>query len=133
MSIPAVFTPVKMDSMILVDGGLKNNFPVDVAKQMGADIIIGVSVQNEMNKSPEYFNSTFAVLNQLMDVNTQAKADENISQCDVFIKVDITGYSAASFNLEAINELIKRGEKATNDHWQELMGLREKNRNNRRR
>lgn len=45
---------------------------------------------------------------------------------DVFIKVDITGYSAASFNLEAINELIKRGEKATNDHWQELMGLREK-------
>ncbi|MDY6403677.1 MAG: patatin-like phospholipase family protein, partial [Bacteroidales bacterium] len=83
MSIPAVFTPVKMDSMILVDGGLKNNFPVDVAKQMGADIIIGVSVQNEMNKSPEYFNSTFAVLNQLMDVNTQAKADENISQCDV--------------------------------------------------
>lgn len=126
MSIPAVFTPVKMDSMILVDGGLKNNFPVDVAKQMGADIIIGVSVQNEMNKSPEYFNSTFAVLNQLMDVNTQAKADENISQCDVFIKVDITGYSAASFNLEAINELIKRGEKATNDHWQELMGLREK-------
>lgn len=126
MSIPAVFTPVKMDSMILVDGGLKNNFPVDVAKQMGADIIIGVSVQNEMNKSPEYFNSTFAVLNQLMDVNTQAKTDENISQCDVFIKVDITGYSAASFNLEAINELIKRGEKATNDHWQELMGLREK-------
>ena len=126
MSIPAVFTPVKMDSMILVDGGLKNNFPVDVAKQMGADIIIGVSVQNEMNKSPEYFNSTFAVLNQLMDVNTQAKADENISQCDVFIKVDITGYSAASFNLEAINELIKRGEKATNDHWQELMELREK-------
>lgn len=126
MSIPAVFTPVKMDSMILVDGGLKNNFPVDVAKQMGADIIIGVSVQNEMNKSPEYFNSTFAVLNQLMDVNTQAKTDENISQCDVFIKVDITGYSAASFNLEAINELIKRGEKATNDHWQELMELREK-------
>lgn len=126
MSIPAVFTPVKMDSMVLVDGGLKNNFPVDVAKQMGADIIIGVSVQDEMNKAPEYFNSTLAVLTQLMDVNTIAKVDENISQCDVFIKVDISGYTAASFNLEAINDLINRGEKAANDHLQELVKLKER-------
>lgn len=126
MSIPAVFTPVKMDSMVLVDGGLKNNFPVDVAKQMGADIIIGVSVQDEMNKAPEYFNSTLAVLTQLMDVNTIAKVDENISQCDVFIKVDISGYTAASFNLEAINDLINRGEEAANDHLQELVKLKER-------
>lgn len=126
MSIPAVFTPVKMDSMVLVDGGLKNNFPVDVAKQMGADIIIGVSVQDEMNKAPEYFNSTLAVLTQLMDVNTIAKVDENISQCDVFIKVDISGYTAASFNLEAINDLINRGEEAANNHLQELVKLKER-------
>lgn len=44
MAIPAVFTPVRMDSIILVDGGIPNNFPVNVARSMGADIIIGVDL-----------------------------------------------------------------------------------------
>ena len=46
MAIPGVFTPVRKDSMILIDGGMINNYPVDVARSMGADIIIGVDVQN---------------------------------------------------------------------------------------
>ncbi|MBP5782177.1 MAG: patatin-like phospholipase family protein, partial [Bacteroidales bacterium] len=45
MSIPGVFSPVTIGDMVLVDGGLKDNFPVDLAKEMGADIIIGVSVR----------------------------------------------------------------------------------------
>ena len=44
MAIPGVFSPIKRDSMVLVDGGLVNNFPVDVARRMGADIVIGVDV-----------------------------------------------------------------------------------------
>ena len=48
MAIPGVFTPVRLDSMVLVDGGVVNNYPVNVAKQMGADIIIGVDVQSEL-------------------------------------------------------------------------------------
>ena len=44
MAIPAVFTPVRLDSMVLVDGGLNNNYPVDVALAMGADIVIGVDL-----------------------------------------------------------------------------------------
>ncbi|MFR4038364.1 MAG: patatin-like phospholipase family protein [Butyricimonas faecalis] len=42
MAIPGAFAPVRQDSMVLVDGGISNNFPVDIAKAMGADIIIGV-------------------------------------------------------------------------------------------
>jgi NTE family protein len=41
MSIPAVFTPVRTQGMVLVDGGMRNNFPVDLARQMGADVVIG--------------------------------------------------------------------------------------------
>ena len=48
MAIPGVFTPVRKDSMILTDGGMINNYPVDVARSMGADIIIGVDVQNNL-------------------------------------------------------------------------------------
>ena len=40
MAIPGVFTPVRLDSMVLVDGGVVNNYPVNVAKEMGADVII---------------------------------------------------------------------------------------------
>ena len=46
MAIPAVFSPVRIDSLVLVDGGMRNNYPVDIAKQMGADIVIGVSVHD---------------------------------------------------------------------------------------
>lgn len=45
MAIPAAFSPVRMGDKVLVDGGLKNNYPADIARQMGADIIIGVTVQ----------------------------------------------------------------------------------------
>ena len=47
MAIPGVFSPVSIGDMVLVDGGLVNNFPADVLKEMGADIIIGVEVTSE--------------------------------------------------------------------------------------
>lgn len=50
MAIPGVFTPVRQDSMVLVDGGIVNNYPADVVKAMGADVIIGVDVQNALKK-----------------------------------------------------------------------------------
>ena len=46
MSIPGVFAPVKVDGMVLVDGGMRDNYPTDLAKEMGADIIIGVDLSS---------------------------------------------------------------------------------------
>ena len=46
MAIPAVFSPVRKGNMVLVDGGLRNNYPADLAREMGTDIIIGVTVQS---------------------------------------------------------------------------------------
>ena len=45
MAIPAAFSPVRIGDKVLVDGGLRNNYPADLAREMGADIIIGVTVQ----------------------------------------------------------------------------------------
>ena len=47
MSIPGVFSPVRKGNMLLVDGGMRNNFPTDLAREMGADIIIGVAVLDD--------------------------------------------------------------------------------------
>ena len=44
MAVPGVFAPVRMEPYILVDGGTKNNFPADLARKMGADIVIGVLI-----------------------------------------------------------------------------------------
>lgn len=51
-----MFTPVRIDSMVLVDGGMTNNFPTNIAKEMGADIIIGVDVQSDLS-GPEKLNT----------------------------------------------------------------------------
>ena len=48
MSIPLLFTPLEKDGMLLADGGLANNLPVDVVKAMGADIVIAVDVTSPL-------------------------------------------------------------------------------------
>lgn len=124
MAIPGVFAPVKRDGMVLVDGGLVNNYPVDVARSMGADIVIGVSVSGE---GSEYNNvtSTLDVLSEVFGVICSNKVQENIAQTDIFIKVDVKGYSAASFNTEAIDTLVARGEMAARKKLSALLELRD--------
>lgn len=125
MSIPGVFAPVRKDSLVLVDGGLRNNFPVDVARQMGADIVIGITVQDAPRTAAE-LNSGSAVLMQLIDINTKNKYDANVAATDVCIKVDGRGYSAASFTSQAIDTLIRRGQKAASDDIAQLIALKRK-------
>ena len=125
MAIPAVFTPVRIGGMVLVDGGMRNNYPADVAREMGADIIIGVAVPDE-DKTAEDLGSTTSILKRIVDYNTKNKYDKNVSITDVYIPVNTHNYSAASFNSAAIDTLINRGEEAARGHWDELVALRER-------
>ena len=125
MAIPAVFTPVRIGGMVLVDGGMRNNYPADVARKMGADIIIGVAVPDE-DKTAEDLGSTTSILKRIVDYNTKNKYDENVSITDVYIPVNTHNYSAASFNSTAIDTLIRRGEEAAREHWDELVALRQR-------
>ena len=124
MAIPAVFSPVRIGKKVLVDGGLTNNFPVDLARAMGADIVIGVTVQDSL-KTSEGLNSPMSILMQVVDFNTMNKYDENIANTDVHIRVNPSGYSAASFNSAAVDTLINRGEAEAMRHWDELIALKD--------
>ena len=64
MAIPGVFTPVFLDSMVLVDGGIANNFPVDVAMNMGAEITIGVDLSTGQKKV-DGLNNIMGIVDQL--------------------------------------------------------------------
>ena len=123
MAIPAVFTPVRMGDKVLIDGGLRNNYPADVARQMGADIIIGVTVQNDSLRADE-ITDAMSVFNQIIDINSKNKYDENVAMSDIFMKVDVHGYSAASFTPAAIDVLIRRGAEEAERHRDDLQALR---------
>lgn len=124
MSIPGVFSPVRTGDRVLVDGGLTNNFPTDIARQMGADIVIGVDVQSELKGASE-LNSTSTILLQIVDHNCKHKYEENLALTDIHILVNTKGYSSASFSEAAVDTLIRRGEEAAMEHWDEFVKLRE--------
>ena len=124
MAIPAVFSPVRKGDHVLVDGGLRNNYPADIAREMGADIIIGVTVQGAP-RTAEDLGGTMSILSQIVDVNCKNKYDENLAMTDVPIRVNTTGYGAASFSANAIDTLIRRGEEEAMKHWDELMTLKD--------
>ncbi len=125
MAIPAAFTPIRKGNMILVDGGLRNNYPADVAREMGADYIIGASVQTPTKSADELTNGA-AIIGQIIDVNCKNKYDDNIAITDIPICVNTTGYGAASFSNAAIDTLIHRGEEAAMKHWDEIIALKNK-------
>lgn len=125
MAIPAAFSPVRIGDKVLVDGGLRNNYPADIAREMGADIIIGVTVQGAP-KTSEDIGHTISILSQIIDVNCKNKYDENLAITDVPIRVNTEGYNAASFTSSAITELIRRGEEEAMKHWDELIALKQR-------
>lgn len=122
MAIPGVFTPIRMGDSILVDGGLSNNYPADIARRMGADIIIGVSVQDAKLK-PDNITGAVDVMNQLIDINCRNKFEENLKLSDVLMQVDVSGYSAASFTHSAVDTLLRRGAEEAARHRDELLIL----------
>ena len=125
MAIPAAFSPVRIGDMVLVDGGLKNNYPADIAREMGAEVIIGVTVQGTP-KVAEDMNSTMSILSQIIDVNCKNKLDENLAITDLHLQVDTKGYGSASFSQAAIDTLIRRGEELAMSHWDDIIALKKR-------
>lgn len=119
MSIPGYFRPVRVDSMILSDGGTKNNFPVDVAKAAGADIVIGVELT--MPRDYEKVNNMADILMQTAQYSGGLEAHtRNARNVTVYITPDISGYGMLSFGTDEINTLIARGYKAAKEKEPEL-------------
>lgn len=128
MSIPGAFTPVRINDQVLVDGGMANNYPVDVARQMGADYVIGVDVQDSLRNANNLV-SLPNIVGQIVNLIVENKYQENIDKSDIHIKVNVSGYSATSFTPNAIDSLLARGETAARKQWDNLIELKHKNLN----
>ena len=127
MAIPGVFSPVEKDSMLLIDGGIINNFPVDVVREMGADIVIGVIFPPD-NKSIEKNRGTvIEVIEQLSHFLIGAeKREMNIADTDILITPDLHPYNTMDFENSAIDSILQRGEQAAREKWEDLMALKKK-------
>ena len=125
MAIPGVFSPVLMNHQVLVDGGLVNNFPADVLRDMGADIIIGVEVSDKLELNTEEIPSLPTVLNCLISNAVSPKRKENRALCDVYMAPDITGYGTLSFTPEAIDTLVNRGYKKAKEYHEQLTYIKQ--------
>ena len=123
MSIPGLFSPVRTRGMVLVDGGMRNNFPVDLARQLGADIVIGVDLSDSKTGYEEIHNIA-DILWRGIDMFAEDSFERNVRSVDVRIKPDLTGYGMMDFNRAAIDTMLVRGYKAAEEKAPELDAIR---------
>jgi NTE family protein len=120
MSIPSIMQPVKKDSMLLVDGGLVENFPVRVVKDMGADIVIGVYTGGQLLPE-EDLTSLIMILKQSSLMGGILDAKKQRKNVDIYIEPALNDMSAADFN--SSKEFYARGYKAASKKKDELVAL----------
>lgn len=123
MSIPGMFDPVRTDGMVLVDGGTRNNFPVDLARSMGADFVIGVEI-SDLDPTYDEVNNVGNIMMRFIDMLGRDAFNKNAGEVDVFIKPDLVGYNMLSFNPAAIDTMINRGYEAALQQKDKLLYIK---------
>ena len=127
MSIPGAFKPVKWEGKLLVDGGMLNNLPVDIAKKMGADIIIAIDLAQRKHENRDFSlkeeYGIGGVLDWLISRPDWKKHNENRQLADIYINPNLKDYDAASFSRDDIRQMILIGEEAGKKALKELRKL----------
>ena len=134
MSLPAFFSPVREGDQVYVDGGLLDNLPVDVARRMGADIVIAVHLRTKSFDSKEGLSS-FGVLQRAMSVTISINELRSMEKADILITADVSKYSAIDYS--SFDTIREEGYRAADgrsavlaalavndDEWQQLLAQR---------
>lgn len=121
MSIPVVFMPYSYNGQLLVDGGIVDNLPVDVAKQMGADIVIAVISRGKAPDTLDELNSSVEIASQTGNIFISQNMKPNIEAADLVIAPDLHEFTTASYARAA--EIIVRGRDAGEEAMPQLRDL----------
>mgnify|MGYP002619939607 CR=1 FL=1 len=108
MSIPGVYAPVREGGMILVDGGMKNNYPTDIARNLGADFIIGVDLSSGYS-SYSGINNILDIISQGVDMLGRESYEKNSMNTEVTVKPDLHEFDMLSFSDDNIHTIYERG------------------------
>ncbi|GAA4067419.1 patatin-like phospholipase family protein [Flavobacterium cheonanense] len=119
-AFPTLFSPLEIDGKMLIDGGVTNNYPIDEVKKMGADIIIGVDVQDGL-KGRNSLKEATKILVQISNLQMIEGMKEKIKKTDIYIKPDIKDYTVITFDKG--QEIIQKGEDAALKVFDQLKKL----------
>ncbi len=100
MSVPGAIAPAEIDGRALVDGGLTRNLPVDVARQMGADVIIAVNLGTQLMRRDQ-IESLLGVTGQMINILTEQNVQASLASLkpdDILILPELGDYSASDFD-----------------------------------
>ncbi len=119
MSLPIVFEPVSMDDMLLVDGGVLNNVPVETAKKLGAEKTVLVDIHRPLkNISTQEIKSTFHLIQRMVETMAVNTTIEKIKDADYVVRVDL---DVDIFDFSSPEKLIGEGEQAARENLDAVM------------
>jgi NTE family protein len=118
MSLPAVFPPVAMNNQVLVDGGVADNVPADVVRDMGAAVVIAVNV-GDLTARKQITGSMLGIASSTMDAMMRANTVKGMAAADVVINVPLDKYG--SLDWRRFRDLIREGYDATEAMRGELL------------
>ncbi|MDF2487744.1 MAG: rane protein [Pseudomonas sp.] len=125
MSIPAVFAPVELDGRLLVDGGMVDNIPLDVVREMGVDVAIVVDIGTPL-RNRKQLATVVDVLNQSITLMTRRNSEEQLAAVrpdDILIQPPLASYGSTDFG--SAREMIEAGYRATRILDARLAALRQ--------
>lgn len=123
MSVPGFLPPVEIDGRLLIDGGVANNLPVDVARAMGAEVLIVVDIPTILKKRDQ-LNSSLDIVGQMLAVLIQQNSLPQLASLgpdDILIQPELGAYTSTDF--DKIQEMIGPGEAATRGQAAKLRAL----------
>ena len=96
MSLPGIFTPVKLGEMVLVDGGVLENIPVDAVRDMGAKVVIAIALETN-RPNPDRIRSLSDVMRQTISLAIAKNEQRSLAKADVVISVDTRRFSGTDY------------------------------------
>lgn len=120
MSVPGAFPPVELNGRILIDGGIVRNVPVDIVREMGADIVICVDLDKPLSRRKD-LTTSFSILNQMIGIMMKKNVKEQIKTLgprDVYINPELGPFGSSDFDKSA--EISRLGETAAREQIDSL-------------
>jgi len=113
MSVPGMSQPFKFENKMLLDGGLVDPVPADVVREMGADIVIGVSLRNIQKDVPAKIDNVISITIRSIYIMLEELNEVSSSKSDIIIKPQYRGPLSFDMSREEKIKLIQIGEEET--------------------
>ncbi|NJB81338.1 patatin-like phospholipase family protein [Wenyingzhuangia aestuarii] len=119
-SLPTLLNPSQLDSITVIDGGISNNFPIDLMRTKGVDYVIGVDVQGNLKKQ-QNLDSALKVIDQIINFQLYGNEYAELDKIDVYLHPKVTDFSIVDFNKK--RAIIDAGYKAAKAQLNQLKEL----------